>query len=122
MALLAENNGPLKKGDVLKIGQAGDTLWSRWRGIVGIFERGRKLRDNEKNDLRKWLEVAGGKDVFVWMKAAGKIEIPYAKGLTTSRFSTRCAEEEFLDQYYEPKLGMMLNRITTPTEEPLEAS
>ncbi len=49
------------------------------------------------------------------MKAAGKIEIPYAKGLTRSLFSTRGAEEEFLDQYYQPKLGIPLNRVDGKT-------
>ena len=109
VALLAENSGPLEKGDALKIGQAKGSLMSRWRGIVGLFQR-RKLRDNEKADRSKFLEVANGKEVSVWMKAAGKIEIPYAKGLTQSLFSTRGAEEEFLDQYYQPKLGIPLNR------------
>lgn len=109
VALLAENSRSLKKGDALKIGQAKGSLMSRWRGIVGLFQR-RKLRKNEKEDRRKWLDVANRKEVSVWMKRAGKTKIPYAKGLTRSRFSTRGAEEEFLDQYYQPKLGQALNR------------
>lgn len=109
VALLAENNRALKKGDALKIGQTRGSLMSRWKGIVGIFKPHRKLRKNEKNDLRKWLKLANGKEVSVWMKAAGKIKVPYAKGLTRSRFSTRGAEEEFLDQYCQPKLGIRLN-------------
>ena len=115
VALLAENSGPLEKGDALKIGQAKGSLMSRWGPIVGIFKPGRKLRNNEKEDLRKWLKVANGKDVSVWMKAAGKTEIHYAKGLTRSLFSTRGAEEEFLDQYYQPKLGIPLNRVDGKT-------
>ena len=115
VALLAEDSGPLEKGDTLKIGQAKGSLMSRWGRIVGIFKRGRKLRNNEKNDRRKFLKVANGKEVSVWMKEAGKIKIPYTKGLTRSLFSTRGAEEEFLDQYYQPKLGIRLNK--EPIEE-----
>ena len=120
VALLAEKRGPLKKGDALKIGQTNRSLESRWRGIVGIFEPGRKLRSNEKNDRKKWLKVAKGKEVSVWMREAGKIEIPYAKGLTRSIFSSRGAEEEFLDEYYEPKSGKRLNsrQPRKPTEFP----
>ncbi len=110
VALLAENSGPLEKGDALKIGQTKGSLMSRWGGIVDIFQPRRKLRKNVKADRDKFLKVANGKEVSVWMKAAGKIEIPYAKGLTRSLFSTRGAEEEFLDQYYQPKLGIPLNR------------
>jgi hypothetical protein len=95
VALLVENSRRLKKRDALKIGQSKGSLKSRWGGIVGIFKHGRKLRNNEKNDARKWLEAANGKEVSVWMKAAGKIEIPHAKGFTRSLFSTRWAEEEF---------------------------
>jgi hypothetical protein len=111
VALPAEDNKPLAKGDALKVGQTGKSLKWRWQTIKRMFEPGRKLRGNEEEDRRKWLEVANGKEVSVWMKAAGKIEIPYAKGLTQSCFSTRCVEEEFLDQYYEPKLGKTLNRV-----------
>ena len=107
VALFTEETGPLEKGDALKIGQTNKTLMSRWKPVVGIFGRD-ALRNNEKDDRRKWLKCAQGKDVSVWMKPAGKIEIPYAKGLTSSLFSTRCAEEEFLDQYYQPKLGIAL--------------
>jgi hypothetical protein len=109
VALLTKNSGRLKKGDVLKIGQSKGSLMRRWGGIVGTFKPDRKLRNFEKSDVKKWLEVANGKEVSVWMKVAGEIEIPYAKGLTQSVFSTRWAEEEFLDQYYEPKLGIALN-------------
>ncbi len=108
VALPSEASNPLEKSHALKVGQAGGSLKRRWRGIVGIFEPGKKLRDNEKDDCRKWLEVANGKEITVWVKAAEKVEIPYAKGLTRSRFSSRCAEEEFLDQYYEPQLGRSL--------------
>jgi hypothetical protein len=114
VALFAEAIGPLKKGDALKVGQTKGSLMSRWGPIVGIFRR-QNLRSNEKDDRRKWLEVAIGNEVSIWLKAAGKIEVPYAKGLTKCLFSTRGAEEEFLDQYYEPKLGVALNRI--PAEE-----
>jgi hypothetical protein len=110
VALLSENSRSLKKGDALKIGQTKGSLMSRWKPIAGIFGRD-NLRNNEKDDRRKWLLVADGHDVSVWMKAAGRIEIPYAKGLTRSLFSTRFVEEEFLDQYYQPKLGIALNRL-----------
>lgn len=109
VALLSENDGPLKKRDALKIGQAGGSLKERWERIIGIFRRD-NLRPNEEEDRRKWLEVANGKEVSVWMRKAGTIKISYATGLTRSLFSTRWAEEEFLDQYYEPKLGKPLNR------------
>lgn len=113
VALLAEHSGPLEKSGALKIGQAKGTLMGRWQGIIGIFNRDRdNLRKNEQDDRERWLEVANGKEVLVWMKAAEKIEIPYAKGLAQGKFSIRGAEEEFLDQYYEPKLGMKLNRVT----------
>jgi hypothetical protein len=113
VALLAEGSRRLKKGDALKIGQAKGSLKSRWGRIVGIFKPDRKLRNNEKNDLRKWLEVANAKEISVWMKAAEKIEIPYAKSLTRRLFSARWTEEEFLDQYYRPTLGKPLNREAT---------
>ncbi len=106
---LSESSAALGKGDVLKVGQARGTLISRWGPLVRIFGRV-NLRNNEMDDRRKWMEVAKGKEVAIWMKAAGKIEIPYAKGLTRSTFSTRGAEEEFLDRYYEPRLGIPLNR------------
>lgn len=110
---LLDDSRRLNKGDALKVGQAG-SLKRRWQGIVAIFEPHRKLRDNEKSDRSKLLEFANGKEISVWMKEAGKTEIPYAKGLTkTNAFSTRCAEEEFLDQYYEPKFGKPLNRERT---------
>jgi hypothetical protein len=111
VALLAENRGPLEKGDALKIGQTKGSLMGRWGPIAAIFQRG-NLRNNEKDDRTKWLKVANGKEVSLWMRAAGKFEIPYAKGLTRSLFSIRGAEEEFLDQYYQPKLGIPLNRLT----------
>ena len=114
VALLAEKIRPLEKGDALKIGQTKGSLMSRWGPIVGIFQRD-NLRNNEKHDRRKWLEATTGKEISIWLKAAGKIEVPYAKGLTNCLFSTRGAEEEFLDQYYEPKLGIALNRM--PAEE-----
>lgn len=110
VALFTEETGPLEKEDALKIGQTNNTLMSRWKPVVGIFRRD-ALRDNETEDRRKWLNIANGKEISVWMKPAGKIEIPYAQGLTRSLFSTRCAEEEFLDQYYQPKLGVALNRL-----------
>lgn len=114
VALLAENSRPLKKGDALKIGQTKKSLMSRWQGIIGIFNQDKDdLKKNVQRDRERFLEVANGKEVFVWMKASGKIEIPYAKGLTQSLFSTRGAEEEFLDQYYQPRLGIRLNREAT---------
>jgi hypothetical protein len=116
VALLTENIRPLEKGDALKVGQTKGNLMSRWGPIVGIFQR-ENLRNNEKDDRRKWLEVAIGKEVSIWLKAAGKIEVPYAKGLTKCLFSTRGAEEEFLDQYYHPKLGIALNRIPANATE-----
>jgi hypothetical protein len=109
VALLAGKRGALKKGDALKIGQAGGSLESRWQGIVGIFKSGRKLSDNERNDRNKFLKVAQGKEVSVWMRKAGKIEIRYAQRLALTTFSSRGAEEEFLDEYYQPKLGKRLN-------------
>lgn len=109
VALLTENRGSLEKGDAIKVGQTGRSLKIRWEGIEGIFGPRRKLRINEEDDRKKWLEVAKGKEVSVWMRKAGKIEIPYAEGLTQSVYSSRGAEEEFLDEYYEPKLGKRLN-------------
>jgi hypothetical protein len=111
VAVLTEEGRPFQKRDVLKIGQTGRTLIARWTGIAGIFSRD-KLRVNEKEDRRKWLEAANGKEVFVWVRKAGEFEIPYAKELSQSRFSTRWMEEEFLDQYYQPKLGIKLNRLS----------
>ena len=108
VALLSDDE-PLEKGTALKVGQSND-LKARWRGIVGIFRRA-KLRNNEREDRRRWLETASGKKIDVWVKPAGQIEIPWARGLTQSTFSIRCAEEEFLYQYYEPKLGKKLNRL-----------
>jgi hypothetical protein len=107
VALFTEETGRLEKGDALKIGETNKTLMSRWKPVVGIFGRA-TLRNNEKDDRRKWLKFTSGKEISVWMKPAGKVEIPYAKGLTRTLFSTRCAEEEFLDQYYQPKLGVAL--------------
>jgi hypothetical protein len=106
---LVETSGLLKKGDVLKIGQTGGTLSARWRGIAGIFGP-KNLRRNEKEDRRRWLKEADGTEVSVWVKKAAKMRIPYAKGLTRTRFSIRCAEEEFLDEYYRPRLGIQLNK------------
>jgi hypothetical protein len=110
VALIAEKRSLLKKGDVLKIGQTGRTLKERWEDICRIFEPGRKLRKNEKHDRDKWLEAADGRTVAVWAKVAEKVEVPYAKGLTRSRFSLRWAEEEFLDQYYGQSVGKSLCR------------
>jgi hypothetical protein len=109
VALLAEMSRPFEKGHALKIGQTKGSLMARWLSIGGIFRRD-NIRPNEKEDRRKWLDIANRKQVSVWMKEAGKIDIPYARGLTSDSFSSRLAEEEFLDQYYEPKLGMRLNR------------
>ena|SRR6266576_1545624 len=102
---LLENGRPFEKEDVLKIGQTKRRLIDRWRGIEGIFNRDKDtLRRSVRRDREKWLEVANGKDVSVWMREAGKTEVSYAKGLTQSLFSTRCAEEDFLDEYYQPNL------------------
>jgi hypothetical protein len=110
VALLTENSGPLKKGDALKIGQTGGTLKERWDGIIGIFRGAEdRLPPNVQHDRERWVEVAKGKEVSVWMREAGKVEIPYANGLIPGEFSSRGAEEEFLDEYYEPKLGKRLN-------------
>jgi hypothetical protein len=100
------NDEPLEKGSALKVGQS-NNLKVRWREIIGIFGRA-GLQNNEREDRRRWLEVARGKKIAVWVEPAGQIEIPWARGLTESTFSTRCAEEEFLDQYYEPKLGQRI--------------
>src|SRR5215467_8691134 len=108
VALFSDHTGPLEKGDALKVGETKRTLLQRWRGIASIFGN-RKLRPNEKEDRDKFLREAHGKDVYVWMKEADKIEIPYAKGPSPNRFSIRGAEEEFLDEYYEPRLGIRLN-------------
>lgn len=110
VALLAGRSGTVNKRDVLKVGQTGRTLMQRWQGIMRIFDPKRKLRSNEREDRRKWLEAASGRDVWVWVKRAENVKIPYAKGLVERRFSTRCAEEEFLDEYYRPRIGMPLHR------------
>jgi hypothetical protein len=112
VALFGGTKLPLEKRDVLKVGQTKKSLLAR-NSTATIFGC-RRLKANEKEDRRKWLEAANGREVEVWVKAAEKIEIPYASGLTRSRFSARCAEEEFLDHYYEPKLGMSLNREQEP--------
>ncbi len=103
VALLSDHDDgrPLEKEHVLKIGQTKETLLERWRRTLGIFQRN-KLRPNEENDRDKFLERASGREISVWVRKAGKIEVPYAKGLTQNLFSTRCAEEEFLDEYYQP--------------------
>ncbi|MGO9273664.1 MAG: hypothetical protein ACLQOO_26075 [Terriglobia bacterium] len=117
VALLGDNSRLLKKGDALNIGQTGESLKSRWRRTVGIFNRD-GLRNYEKNDRKKWLvacglllpaEVANGKEVSVWMRVAG---IPYGNGLTQGPFSSRKAERRFLEQYYEPQV-----RPTQATKE-----
>jgi hypothetical protein len=107
--ILDEDAKELERGDAFKIGQTGD-LMRRCTGLVGIFNRN-NLRENEREDRDKWLKAADRKQVSVWVRAAGKIEVPYAKGLTETFFSTRCAEEEFLDQYYCQMLGKSLNRL-----------
>jgi hypothetical protein len=112
VALFATQRGVLEKQDVLKVGQTGGTLEGRWKGIAGIFDPRRKLRPNVESDREKWLKVANRREVVVWMKPAEKIRVPYSKGLSGNRFSIRCAEEEFLDQYYEPRLGKTLNRVS----------
>src|SRR5437763_758528 len=100
VALLSENGRSLKKGDALKIGQTGVTLRQRWERTLGICRR-KKLRPNEEEDRRIFLERTNGKEISVWMREAGEIEVPYAKGLTQNFFSTRWAEEEFLEEYYQ---------------------
>lgn len=97
VALFAEETTRLEKGEALKVGQTKDSLMKRWKGIAGTFSRD-NLRNNEIEDRRKWLKQAKGKEVAVWVKPAGKTSIGYAQGLTQHQFSTRCAEEEFLDE------------------------
>jgi hypothetical protein len=110
VAIFADQRKPLIKGDALRVGQTKRNLLHRWNGIAATFSRD-NLRKNEVSDRSKWLKVANGKWVSVWVKQARKIKIPYAPdGLKTYRFSARCAEEEFLDRYYEPRLGIKLNR------------
>jgi hypothetical protein len=103
VALFADQGTRLKKGDALKIGQTAKSLKSRWALTLGIFKPGRKLRGYEIEDRDEWLAKAQGKEVCVWMKPAGEIKIPYAEKLTRQHFSTRLAEEEFLDWYYCPR-------------------
>jgi hypothetical protein len=116
VALLDKRGRSFKKGSVPKIGQTGRMLIIRWRGIARIFHRD-KLKNNEREDRRKWLEAANGKEVSVWVRKAGEFKIPYAKEFSKSYFSTRWAEEHFLDQYYQPKLGMRLNRLSAEDGE-----
>lgn len=95
VALLTKNIRPLKKGDAIRVGQTGGTLMRRWLGIAGIFNRAH-VRQNEQRDRERLLQEADGKEVFVWMKKAGKIKIPYTKGLTQSDFSSRGRKKYFL--------------------------
>lgn len=108
VALFADDR-TLEKGDALKVGQTRGTVLNRWRGIAKLFTSG-NLRPNEIQDRKQLQELAQGKEVVVWIRPAGKTSIPYAHGLTHHEFSTRSAEEEFLDEYYEPKFGSSLSR------------
>jgi NAD(P)H-dependent flavin oxidoreductase YrpB (nitropropane dioxygenase family) len=99
VALFAGAHMRHKKNEVIKVGQTGRRLKDRWEGTLGIFKPTRKkLRNNEREDRRKWLEKAKGKEVDVWVKKAGKIK--YGKGL---QISTRWSEEEFFIRYYLPR-------------------
>jgi hypothetical protein len=111
VALLPETGRTLEKGDALKIGQTKGSAKSRWKSIASLF-KGKKLRNNENNDRMRLLMHAKGKEISVWVKEAEKVEIPYIKKLLNPKksFSMRCAEEEFLDEYYQPKFGKRLNR------------
>jgi hypothetical protein len=108
VALFGEDR-TLEKGSALKIGQTKGTALNRWRSIASLFTRN-NLRGNEIQDRKKLQDVTQGREVVVWVRPAGKTSIPYAHGLTNHEFSTRSAEEEFLDEYYEPKLGTALSR------------
>jgi hypothetical protein len=104
VALLAGSHEHLKKSEIIKVGQTSGTLMDRWKRTLSIFNPAKKsLRDNEKEDRRKWLKQANGKEVHVWVKKAGKIKINY-KGLPKQFhqkfYSKRWAEEELLHDYY----------------------
>ncbi len=102
VALLKENDGPLEKGVALKVGETGGTLLKRWKDFRRIF--GPSARPNEISDARKWLEVAKGQEVAVWVKEPGEIEISYARGLLRSSICSRLVEEAFWDHYYQPRV------------------
>jgi hypothetical protein len=101
----------INKGYAVRVGQVGGTVLGRWRGILGIFGADRKLRENEKSDRDKLKKAVGRKELSIWVRKARDIAVPYAKGLTKKNsFSTRWAEEVFLDEYYRPSVGMRLKR------------
>lgn len=91
-----------------KVGQTKWTLLRRWNSTLRIFNRENENRVTEQLSRAAWLKKLRGKNIEVWVKPASKISIPYAKGLSSSKFSARCAEEEFLDEYYAPVFGMSL--------------
>lgn len=107
VALLAGAYKHLKKDEVIKVGQTGRSMKSRWVGTLGIFNPKRNLRKNEKEDRRRWLNAAKKREVHVWVRPAKNMKMKYGKEISLT-VSTRWAEEEYLDKYYRTKKGQRM--------------
>jgi len=92
----------LLDGEAIKVGETSKSLLERWNSLASIFGT-RRLKPTEAKARRCWLDAAGGKNVEVWVRPAGRFTPPYMPSGFSG--STRNAEEEALDHYYKPTLG-----------------
>ncbi len=96
-------------GVVLKVGQTAATLWRRWRPALVVLDATRpiQIRSNELMDRNRFQEAARGRRFEVWFKQALTTSLRYIPGFQYEA-SLREAEEVYLDRYYEPILGRLL--------------
>jgi hypothetical protein len=97
--------------EVLKIGSTGGTLHGRWHKILKLVAAGRgerRYRPNEWADRDSWRREVCGFRFAVWFKPAERHTLAYLDG-HTQIVSLRHAEEDYLDAYYCPRIGKLLD-------------
>jgi hypothetical protein len=98
-------------GTILKVGETGGTLRSRWSGILRLIAAApeqRRYRANEWKARDKWRGQVLGRSFEVWCKPPDLVRLEYCGIPMTVR--SRQAEEAFLDCYCHPLIGKTLGQ------------
>lgn len=92
-----------------ELGQTAATLWRRWRPALVVLDATRpiQIRSNELMDRNRFQEAARGRRFEVWFKQALTTSLRYIPGFQYEAL-LREAEEVYLERYYKPVLGRLL--------------
>jgi len=96
-------------GAVLKVGETGGTLHSRWAGILKLIAaepEQHQYRSNEWKDRDRWRDQVQGHSFEVWFKPPDPVHLEYCGMPMTVQ--SRHVEEALLDCYYHPLIGKSL--------------